>query len=50
MISISIITKGHESIKFMESLFLFPAYCLMILNIYTKFCENIWNGFIKKQI
>ena len=46
MISILIITMGHNSIKmYTELQFLFSAYCLMMLYICTKFRENILNGF-----
>ena len=39
------ISKGHNSIKnYVECLYLFSAYCLMMVYICTKFQENILNG------
>ena len=46
MISILIITKGHNSIKmYVVFQFIFFACHLIMLYICTKFYENIFNGF-----
>ena len=46
MIFILKLTKGHNSVKlFVELWLLLSAYCLIMLYICTKICENISNGF-----
>ena len=45
MIFIGRISKGHSPVKMMVELrFFFSGHCLMVVNICTRYHENIRNG------